>query len=84
MKLGEIVLMNMLSLKMLAQHGVVMFNVRDIDLYSDYRTMSAAGMKATYIYCRLAEKYCISERHVRRIISKLNQEVKNTGIKHFV
>lgn len=54
--------------------GIRLDDVQYIDLFKEYRTLSAQGEKVSYIVARLATEYAISERKVYSLIRRFKTD----------
>ena len=63
MKVIEILNLNRELLIFFQKAGIRLDDVQYIDLFKEYRTLSAQGEKVSYIVARLATEYAISERN---------------------
>lgn len=59
-------------LEKLQKSGVDLSNIKNIDMYEEYREMCKGGEKKMYIVSFLAEKYKMSEKSVSRAIRRLS------------
>lgn len=64
MKVIEILNLNRELLIYFQKAGIRLDDVQYIDLFNEYRSMSAQGEKVSYIVARLASEYAVSERKV--------------------
>lgn len=74
MKLIEILNLNRELLNYFRKAGVRMDDVLYIDLFNEYRTLSAQGEKVSYIVARLATEYAVSERKVYSLIKRYKKD----------
>jgi len=74
MKLIEILNLNRELLINLQKAGIRLDDVQYIDLFKEYRTLSAQGEKVSYIVARLATEYAISERKVYSLIRRFKTD----------
>ncbi len=74
MKLIEILNLNRELLNNFRKAGVRMDDVLYIDLFNEYRTLSAQGEKVSYIVARLATEYAVSERKVYSLIKRYKRD----------
>lgn len=74
MKLIEILNLNRELLNNFRKAGVRMDDVLYIDLFNEYRTLSAQGEKVSYIVARLATEYAVSERKVYSLIKRYKKD----------
>ena len=54
--------------------GIRLDDVQYIDLFNEYRTLSAQGEKVSYIVARLATEYAVSERKVYSLIRRFKTD----------
>lgn len=73
MKLIEILNLNRELLIYFQKAGIRLDDVH-IDLFKEYRTLSAQGEKVSYIVARLATEYAISERKVYSLIRRFKTD----------
>ncbi len=64
------------ALVALSDNGIRTDDVWHIALFNDYENLRSAGEKTTYITALLADKYNTSESSVKRIVRRLNKQVK--------
>ena len=74
MKLIEILNLNRELLINLQKAGIRLDDVQYIDLFNEYRTLSAQGEKVSNIVARLATEYAVSERKVYNLIRRYNTD----------
>ncbi len=74
MKLIEILNLNRELLTKFQKAGIKLDDVQYIDLFNEYRTLSAQGEKVSYIVARLATEYAVSERKVYSLIKRYKSE----------
>ncbi len=74
MKLIEILNLNRELLKNFQKAGIRLDDVQYIDLFNEYRTLSAQGEKISYIVAHLATEYAVSERKVYSLIKRYKSE----------
>lgn len=74
MKLIDILNLNRELLNNFRKAGVRMDDVLYIDLFNEYRTLSAQGEKVSYIVARLATEYAVSERKVYSLIKRYKRD----------
>lgn len=53
-----------------------------VKLYEEYMNMVAAGEKVTYIVAKMAEKYCVSQRKVYQLISRMGKDCTEDAVKY--
>lgn len=83
MKLIEILNLNRELLIYFQKAGIRLDDVQYIDLFNEYRTLSAQGEKVSYIVARLATEYAVSERKVYNlIIGSIVQNVVDYSLYH--
>lgn len=63
---------------LLNENGVRIEDVQYLDLYRDYKRLSADGLKQTYIVAYLSEEYNIPERTIYRVIARLSKPVTSS------
>ena len=61
--------------KALTNVGIRMDDCQHLELYSEYRRLMAANNKKTYTIAHLAARHKLSERTVKRIISRFEREL---------
>lgn len=74
MKLIEILNLNRELLIYFQKAGIRLDDVQYIDLFNEYRTLSAQGEKVSYIVARLATEYAVSERKVYNLIRRFKTD----------
>lgn len=74
MKLIEILNLNRELLIYFQKAGIRPDDVQYIDLFNEYRTLSAQGEKVSYIVARLATEYAVSERKVYNLIRRFKTD----------
>ena len=74
MKLIEILNLNRELLIYFQKAGIRLDDVQYIDLFNEYRALSAQGEKVSYIVARLASEYAVSERKVYTLIKRYGRE----------
>lgn len=74
MKVIEILNLNRELLIFFQKAGIRLDDVQYIDLFNEYRSMSAQGEKVSYIVARLASEYAISERKVYSLIRRFKTD----------
>lgn len=74
MKLIEILNLNRELLIYFQKAGIRLDDVQYIDLFNEYRTLSAQGEKMSYIVARLATEYAVSERKVYNLIRRFKTD----------
>lgn len=71
----ELLSMNALALKVMADKSLNVSDIKYLDLYKEYIIMTKEGHKKTYIMQYLSDQYSISERMVYNVIEKLSSNV---------
>lgn len=74
MKLIEILNLNRELLIYFQKAGIRLDDVQYIDLFNEYRTLSAQGEKVSYIVAWLATEYAVSERKVYNLIRRFKTD----------
>ena len=72
---ADLLLLNERYFHLLNENGVRIEDVQYLDMYRDYKRLSADGLKQTYIVAHLSEEYDIPERTIYRVIARLSKPV---------
>lgn len=64
------------AMKCLSDCDIKIDDYRYIDMYLEFKEMLAKNEKKEYIKSYLANKYCISESSVSRVVRRLDAQVK--------
>lgn len=64
------------TMKSLSECDIKIDDYRYIDMYLEFKEMLAKNEKKEYIKSYLANKYCISESSVSRVVRRLDAQVK--------
>lgn len=64
------------AMKSLSECDIKIDDYRYIDMYLEFKEMLAKNEKKEYIKSYLANKYCISESSVARVVRRLDAQVK--------
>lgn len=75
MKAVDILRMSASICNMLADNDIDAKDVRNIQLYEEWKRMRAEGHKYSYIMYYLTTQYDVSESGVMRIIKRLDKDV---------
>ena len=74
MKVIEVLEFNRELTKRLKWAGIRLEDADYIDLYTEYKQLTAQGEKVSYAVARLAEEYAISERKVYSLIKRFRAD----------
>ena len=74
MKVIEVLEFNRELIKRLKLAGIRLEDADYIDLYTEYKQLTAQGEKVSYAVARLAEEYAISERKVYSLIKRFRSD----------
>lgn len=77
---ADLLLLNERYFHLLNENGVRIEDVQYLDMYRDYKRLSADGLKQTYIVAHLSEEYDIPERTIYRVIARLSKPVIDTTL----
>lgn len=77
---ADLLLLNERYFHLLNENGVRIEDVQYLDMYRDYKRLSADGLKQTYIVAHLSEEYDIPERTIYRVIARLSKPVVDTTL----
>lgn len=78
--IADLLLLNERYFHLLNENGVRIEDVQYLDMYRDYKRLSADGLKQTYIVAHLSEEYDIPERTIYRVIARLSKPVVDTTL----
>lgn len=74
MKVIEVLEFNRELIKRLKLTGIRLEDADYIDLYTEYKQLTAQGEKVSYVVAHLAEEYAISERKVYSLIKRFRSD----------
>ena len=74
MKVIEVLEFNQELIKRLKLTGIRLEDADYIDLYTEYKQLTAQGEKVSYTVAHLAEEYAISERKVYSLIKRFRAD----------
>ena len=74
MKVIEVLEFNRELIKKLRKAGIRLEDADYIDLYTEYKQLTARGEKVSYAVAHLAEEYAISERKVYSLIKRFRSD----------
>ena len=74
MKVIEVLEFNRELIKKLRKAGIRLEDADYIDLYTEYKQLTARGEKVSYVVAHLAEEYAISERKVYSLIKRFQAD----------
>ena len=74
MKVIEVLEFNRELIKRLKLTGIRLEDADYIDLYTEYKQLTAQGEKVSYAVARFAEEYAISERKVYSLIKRFRSD----------
>ena len=74
MKVIEVLEFNRELIKRLKLTGIRLEDADYIDLYTEYKQLTAQGEKVSYVIAHLAEEYAISERKVYSLIKRFRSD----------
>ena len=74
MKVIEVLEFNRELIKRLKLTGIRLEDADYIDLYTEYKQLTAQGEKVSYTVAHLAEEYAISERKVYSLIKRFRSD----------
>ena len=74
MKVIEVLEFNRELIKRLKWAGIRLEDADYIDLYTEYKQLTAQGEKVSYTVAHLAEEYAISERKVYSLIKRFRAD----------
>lgn len=75
MKVHEILSFNKELLEKLNSAGLNTSDYRHVDLYNEYARLKRDGLKVAYIVSFLSDQFCMSERKVYQVISKMERAI---------
>ena len=75
MKAHHLIRKNSGLLKHLRSVNVSMSDIDKLDLYDEYRRLLSEGHKKLYITSYLSDEYNLTERHLYRIINRMERSV---------
>lgn len=78
--IADLLLLNERYFHLLNENGVRIEDVQYLDMYRDYKRLSADGLKQTYIVAHLSTEYDIPERTIYRVIARLSKPVIDTTL----
>lgn len=64
------------AMKSLSDCDIKIDDYRHIDMYLEFKEMLAKNEKKEYIKSYLANKYCMSESSVSRVVRRMDAQVK--------
>lgn len=71
----ELLSMNAIALKAMADKSLNVSDIKYLNLYQEYFKLVSEGHKKTYIMQYLSDEYKISERMIYNVIEKLSSNV---------
>ena len=74
MKVIEVLEFNRELIKKLRKAGIRLEDADYIDLYTEYKQLTAQGEKVSYVVAHLAEEYSVSERKVYGLIKRFRSD----------
>ena len=74
MKVIEVLEFNRELIKRFKLAGIRLEDADYIDLYTEYKQLTAQGEKVSYVVAHLAEEYAISERKVYSLIKRFQAD----------
>lgn len=74
MKVIEVLEFNRELIKKLRKAGIRLEDADYIDLYTEYKQLTAQGEKVSYIVAHLAEEYAVSERKIYSLIKRFQTD----------
>lgn len=74
MKVIEVLEFNQELIKKLRKAGIRLEDADYIDLYTEYKQLTAQGEKVSYVIAHLAEEYAISERKIYSLIKRFRSD----------
>lgn len=74
MKVIEVLEFNQELIKRLKLAGIRLEDADYIDLYIEYKQLTAQGEKVSYVIAHLAEEYAVSERKVYGLIKRFRAD----------
>ena len=74
MKVIEVLEFNRELIKRLKLADIRLEDANYIDLYTEYKQLTAQGEKVSYAVAHLAEKYAVSERKVYGLIKRFRSD----------
>lgn len=77
---AELLYLNERYFQLLHENGVRIEDVQYLDMYRDYKRLSADGLKQSYIVAHLSTEYDIPERTIYRVIARLSKAVVSTSL----
>jgi len=80
MKVVEILKLGRNWLELLQDSCIKVTDVRFLDMYEEYLSMTDEGLKMSYISACLSEKFRISERQFFYLIKRLSQDCKIVAV----
>ena len=80
MKVIEVLEFNRELIKRLKLAGIRLEDADYIDLYTEYKQLTAQGEKVSYVIAHLAEKYAVSERKVYGLIKRFRSDCNSRAV----
>lgn len=77
---AELLYLNERYFQLLHENGVRIEDVQYLEMYRDYKRLSADGLKQSYIVAHLSAEYDIPERSIYRVIARLSKPVVSSSL----
>lgn len=77
---SELLYLNERYFQLLHENGVRIEDVQYLEMYRDYKRLSADGLKQSYIVAHLSAEYDIPERTIYRVIARLSKPVVSSSL----
>jgi hypothetical protein len=77
---AELLYLNERYFQLLHENGVRIEDVQYLEMYRDYKRLSADGLKQSYIVAHLSAEYDIPERTIYRVIARLSKPVVSSSL----
>ena len=74
MKIIDVLKFNRELIKRLKLAGIRLEDADYIDLYTEYKQLTARGEKVSYVIAHLAEEYAVSERKIYSLIKRFRAD----------
>lgn len=78
--IADLLYLNERYFHLLNENGVRIEDVQYLDMYRDYRRLTADGLKQSYIVAYLSSEYDIPERTIYRVIARLSKPVVSSTL----
>ena len=72
----DIIKMNESLLKVMNKNSINAYDIKYIDIITEYNELCSQKLKKAYILSHLSEKYRLSERNIYVVIKKMLEDIK--------